>query len=138
MKTLLALGLACLLLSGCGFDRGCQLCTAPNPPSSGVGFDITATEKDHAVTMRVGQKLEVALHGGTSASWQQVRSSDEGILQPTVDPAATAARGVTLAAFKAVGAGQADVTAIGTPVCPSGQACPMYAILYSLKVTVTP
>lgn len=111
----------------------------PTPtPSPGPGFDVTATEKDHAVTMRVGQKLQVALHGGTTLNWQQPRSSNEEILAPTVDPAATAARGVTLAAFKALAPGNVEVTATGTPVCPSGQACPMYAILYSLKVTVTP
>lgn len=132
VKTLVALGVAGLLLAGCG-ARGCQLCTAP---STTARFDVTATEKDHAVTMRVGEKLEVVLHGGAAQSWQQVRSSDENILQPTVDPAATAARGVTLAAFRAIAPGQAEVTAVGTPVCPSGVACPMYAILYSLTVTI--
>jgi hypothetical protein len=100
-------------------------------------FDVTATEKDHAVTMHTGQKLEVVLHGGGQLNYQQVRSSDTSILEPTVDPAATAARGVTLAAFKATSAGQAQVTAVGAPVCPSGQACPMFAVLYTLTVTVS-
>jgi hypothetical protein len=133
-----ALGmLAVALLAGCGAYTIPGSPSSPSP-SPGLGFDVTATEKDHAVTMHVGQKLEVVLHGGTTASWQQVRSSDPKILEPTVDPAATSVRGVTLAAFKAIGPGEATVTAVGTPVCPSGQACPMYAILYSLKVTVTP
>lgn len=101
-------------------------------------FDVTATEKDHAVSMHAGQKLEVVLHGGTQMRYQQVRSSDTSILEPTVDPAATAALGVTLAAFKADRTGQATVTAIGAPVCPSGAMCPMYAVLYTLTVTVTP
>jgi len=100
-------------------------------------FDVTATEKDHAVSMHVGQRLELVLHGGGNLSYQQVRSSDASILAPTVDPAATAVRGVTLAAFEAKAAGQTRVTAVGAPVCPSGQACPMYVLLYTLTVTVT-
>ena len=100
-------------------------------------FDVTATEKDHAVSMQVGQRLEVVLRGGTVMRYQQVRSSDQAILAPTVDPAATAAMGVTLAAFVARSTGQATVTAVGSPVCPSGAMCPMYALLYTLTVTVT-
>ena len=100
-------------------------------------FDVIATEKDHAVSMHVGQRLEVVLQGGTAMRYKQVRSSDQSILAPTVDPAATAAIGVTLASFVARSRGQATVTAVGSPVCPSGAMCPMYAILYSLTVTVT-
>ena len=100
-------------------------------------FDVIATEKDHAVSMHVGQRLEVVLHGGTVVRYQQARSSDQAILAPTVDPAETAAIGVTLAAFVARSRGQATVTAVGSPVCPSGAICPAYAILYSLTVTVT-
>lgn len=137
MRRLILAACAGLLVAACGAYSFPGSPASPTP-SSGLGFDVTATEKDHAITMRVGQKLEVALHGGTTTSWQQVRSSNEQVLAPTVDPAATAVRGVTLAAFKAVAPGSAEVTAVGTPVCPSGQACPMYAILYSLKVTVTP
>ena len=101
-------------------------------------FDVTATEQDHAISMHVGQKLQVVLHGGGQLNYQQVQSSDETVLAPTVDPAATAVRGVTLAAFIAKSAGAARVTAVGAPVCPSGQACPMFAVLYTLTVTVTP
>jgi hypothetical protein len=123
-----------LLISACG---SVGLGSSPSPSPNPMHFDVTATEKDHAVSMHVGQRLEVVLHGGESLSYQQVRSSDGSILAPTVDPAATAARGVTLAAFEARSAGVARVTAVGTPVCPSGQACPMFAVLYTLTVTVT-
>jgi len=111
--------------------------TGPSPTQNPMHFDVTATEKDHAVSMHVGQRLELVLHGGGNLSYQQVRSSDASILAPTVDPAATAVRGVTLAAFEAKAAGQTRVTAVGAPVCPSGQACPMYVLLYTLTVTVT-
>ena len=59
-------------------------------------------------------------------------------MSPIVDPAATAARGVTLAAFEAKKAGQAEITSNASPNCSPGQACPTYLAVYSLKVTVTP
>jgi hypothetical protein len=89
--------------------------------------------------MHVGQKIEVVLHAATAMSnWAPPRSSDEAILAPIVDPAATAVRGVTLAAFQARAPGQVDVTAYASPICPSGQACPMYVMVFSVRVTVTP
>ena len=103
-----------------------------------MSFDVVVTETTKAASIRVGQKLEVALHAGSGMSnWTQPRSSNESILVPIVDPAATAVRGVTLAAFQARTQGQADVTAYASPNCPSGLACPMYVMVYSVRVTVT-
>jgi hypothetical protein len=124
-----------LLLAACGsVGQG----ASPSPSENPLHFDVTATEQDHAVSMHAGQKLQVVLHGGERLTYGQVRSNDETVLAPTVDPAATAVRGVTLAAFVAKTPGTAQVTAVGAPVCPSGQACPMFAVLYTLTVTVTP
>jgi len=103
-----------------------------------MGFDITVTETDHAVTMRPGQKLELVLHAPNGMNnWTHAESHDTSVLSPIVDPAATAARGVTLAAFEAKKAGQAEITSNASPMCSPGQACPMYLAVYSLKVTVT-
>ena len=129
-----ALIVLALLATSCG---SVGLGAGPSPSDNPMHFDVTATEKDHAVSMHVGQRLEVVLHAGDQFTYQQVRSSDTSVLEPAVDPAAAAARGVTLAAFKARAAGGAKVTAVGVPVCPSGQACPMYALLYTLVVTIT-
>jgi len=102
-----------------------------------VGYDVTATNTDHAVTMQVGQKLEVVLRAAQGMNnWSHPVASDTSVLAPTVDPAATAAIGVTLAAFEAMRPGQVDVTANASPKCSPGQACPMYLAVYSLKVTV--
>ncbi len=124
-----------LILAGCSASRGCQLCTARISPA---GFDLTATEKDHLVTMHVGQKLEVVLRAPAGTNdWSHPESSDSSILTPIVDPAATAARYVTLAGFEARKPGQVEVTSYASPLCSPGQACPMYVALYSLMVTVT-
>jgi hypothetical protein len=44
---------------------------------------------------------------------------------------------VTVAAFQALAPGEVSVTAFAGPKCEAGQPCPMYAILYSLRVTIT-
>jgi len=140
MKILLVVIAAAVFVAGCGSAGiGSGLMPTPSPSTgSNVGFDVTATETTQTVSMRVGQKLEVVLHAGAAMSnWAQPHSSDETILAPIVDPAATAVRGVTLAAFQARAPGQVDVTAYASPICPSGQPCPMYVMLFSLHVTVT-
>ena len=133
---------AALVMTACG-SVGAASGPSPSPdptPSSGPGlhFDAVVTEKDRVVTVHVGQTLEVALHASTGMdNWTQVRSSDQAVLVPVVNPAATAMRGVTLAAFKALAPGEADITAYASPHCSPGQACPMYVQVWSVKVTVT-
>src|SRR5207302_7790887 len=135
-KTFVILATMATLAVACGGSRGCQGCTAPSSPSR---YDVTATNADQTVTMHVGQKLEVALRAGQGMNnWSHPTSSDESVLAPIVDPAATAARGVTLAAFEARKAGDVTVTSNSGPACSPGLACPMYLAVYSLKVTVTP
>jgi hypothetical protein len=142
MRILLAVIAAAVLVSGCGSaGTGPGLTPTPSPSatSNPMSFDVTVTDTTRAASMRVDQKLEVVLHAGTGENnWTQPKSSDESILTPIVNPAATAARGVTLAAFQAKAPGQANITAYGSPICPSGQACPMYVMLFSVQVTVTP
>lgn len=133
---------AAVLLAGCGATGIGSGPTNPSPttsPSSGLDYAVTATNADHAVTLHAGQKMEVALRAGQGMNnWSHPTSSDNSILEPIVDPAATAMIGVTLAAFRAVKPGQVDVTSSSSPKCSPGQACPMYLAVYSLKVTVTP
>lgn len=137
---LVAIG-AAMVISGCGsVATGSSPSPSPNPSTSpNPNFDVAISETDQAATMRVGQKLEVVLHANNGmTNWSQPKSSDESILVPIVDPAATAARGVTLAAFQAKSTGQADITAYAGPLCSPGLACPMYVVAFSVRVSVTP
>ncbi|HEX9098458.1 MAG TPA: hypothetical protein VF956_03105 [Candidatus Dormibacteraeota bacterium] len=136
VKAALIAALGALLLTACG-GIGCA-CATPTPSTGpGLGFDATVTENDKAITIHTGQKLEVVLHARQGMTdWSNVRSSDTSVLSPIVNPAATAVRGVTLAAFQALAPGQADITATAGAACSPGQACPMYAMLYSVRVTV--
>jgi hypothetical protein len=133
---------AALMLSACG---AVGIGAAPSPSPSypavtpGHGFDVVVTEKDHSVTLRVGQRLEAVLHADPKMTpWEGVRSTDQTVLMPVVDPAATAVRGVTLAGFQAMTPGTASIEATAGAACPPGVACPMYAILLSIAVSVTP
>lgn len=140
VKAALAAAASGLVLSACGY-YACA-CAAPNTPpastSPGLGFDAVVTEKDTAITIHSGQKLEVVLHARTGmTNWSNVRSSDSSVLTPIVNPAATAVRGVTLAAFQAEAKGTARITATAGADCSPGEACPQFAILYSVTVTVT-
>ena len=139
MKQLVVAAVLVLFAAACGTPGGGSGANpSPTPSAGGVGFDVVATNSDHAVTMHVGQTLEVVLRAGQGMNnWTHPRSSDPSVLQPIVDPAATAATGVSLAAFQALAAGQVDVTSNGSPKCSPGQACPMYVAVYSLQVTVT-
>jgi len=123
-----------LLLAGCGQYVGIGSTPSPTPSPQ-----VEVTDQDHAATLRVGERLEVVLHAPNGmSSWTHPKSSDESVLTPVVDTKATAPIGVTVAAFQALKAGSADVTATASPKCPPGAACPMYVAFYSLKVTVTP
>ena len=140
VKTALLAAAAGLLLSGCGYYAcACAAVTSPPPSiSPGVGFDAVVTDHDTAITVHVGQKLEVVLHARPGmTNWSNLRTSDAAVLSPVVNPAATAARGVTLAGFEAQRPGQATITATAGAACSPGQACPQFAVLYSVTVTVT-
>lgn len=140
MKSFLLVAVAGILMTACGGDYCMCIGNPPATPPTvpGHGFDITVTEQDHAVTMHVGQKLELVLHAASGMKpWSHPTSSDTSVLTPIVDPAATAVRGVTLAAFQANARGQVDVTANAGPDCQANQPCPMYLAVYTLKVTIT-
>jgi len=119
-----------LLLIGCG---SAAVGAGPSPTQT-----VTVSENDHVASVRVGQRLELVLHAPNGmTNWAHPESRDRSILAPTVDPAAAAAVGVTLAAFVGMKPGDTEVMATASPRCPPGAACPMYVALYSLKVPVT-
>jgi len=142
-KMALIAALGAVLFMACGYSPcacdGSGTLPVQTSPSPGLGFDAVVTETDTAITIQSGQKLEVVLHARSGmTNWSNVRSSDTSVLSPIVNPAATAVRGVTLAAFQALTPGRSDITATAGAACSPGQACPMYVMLYSVTVTVLP
>ncbi len=140
MKAVFVLMLAALVLTGCGGAGGGAAQPTSTPSTNpGAGFDVTVTENTHSVTLRAGQTLAVVLHARPGmTNWSGVRSSDQSVLAPIVNPAASAAHGVTLAAFKAIAPGNAQIDATAGPDCSPGQACPAYVMVLTIDVTVNP
>jgi hypothetical protein len=139
MKGVFVLMVAALTLSACGAVGGGAAAPPSSSPSTGPGpgFDVAVTENTRSVTMKVGQKVEVVLHTRPGmTAWSGVRSSDPLVLAPMVNPAATAARGVTLAAFKAGAPGKAQIEANAGPDCTPDLACPAYLMVLAIDVTV--
>jgi len=140
IKLALAVVGACVLLGGCG-NADCACGAAPiSPPPSATGpvagFDVLVTNTDQDVTVHAGQRIEVYLtqRAGLTA-WNGLHSDDEAVVGP-IPTGITAARGVTIGGFKAIAPGTASITAYATAACSPGQACPMFAALYSVRVTV--
>ena len=141
-KPLIALALILLLLPACGVSRGCLGCTAPTSPAptlpSGpiAGFDVLVTDKDQDITVHVGQRIEVYLRQRPGlTTWNGLRTDDEAVLAP-IPTGITAVRGVTIGGFDAIAPGTASITAYATAACSPGQACPMFAALFAVRVTV--
>jgi hypothetical protein len=139
MRAALVVVVAVLTLCACGaVGSGAAPPPSPTPSTGpGLGFDLAVSETTRIATMRVSQKLEAVLHARPGmTTWSGVRSSDPSVLAPIVNPAATAARGVTLAAFQAIAPGTAQITATAGAACSPGQACPQYAVLLTIDITV--
>src|SRR4029077_9484148 len=119
----LLIGLAAALaLRACGTPLAGVGPTVVPPIGDGRGFDVSVTEKDRAVSLRVGQKLEAVLHANAGmTAWSEVRSSDPSILASIVDTGMTAVRGVTLAGFQAMAPGHTQITAQAGMDCSPGQ-----------------
>ena len=139
VKLVVALAVAGAVLAGCGTaECACGAAPATPPVVTGpaAGFDVLITKKDQDVTVHAGQKIEVYLTEGAGMTmWSDLRSSDESVLAP-VPTGMLAPRGVTLGGFQAERAGTATITATAGAACSPGQACPMYAVLFSVRVTV--
>lgn len=143
VRNLLVVAALVVVLTGCGVSRGCLGCAAPSSPNPSVptgpisGFDVLITEHDQDVTVQAGQRIEVFLRQRAGLTvWSGPRSDDEAVLAP-IPTGITAVRGATIGGFKAITPGRASITAYATADCSPGQACPMFAVLFSVRVTVT-
>lgn len=95
---------------------------------------LTNTDAGSTVHIQVGDTIGLALEAANGFQDWVVSPPDGAVLKPIVNPAAAAARGTTLRAFQAVGAGQTGITATSRPTCVAGQACPQ--LVQGFKVTV--
>jgi len=86
----------------------------------------------------VGQRIEVYLSQRQGMTeWQNLVADDTGIVQPVNTGIVPPPKGATISGFVALRRGTANITGTAGPLCSPGQACPMYAVLWSVTVTVS-
>jgi hypothetical protein len=113
-----------------------------SPPGSSVptpgGPQVTDADENRVLQYHVGDTFEVVLHQQTGwTQWSNLSAVDRGVLQPIVDTRAAAARGVTLARFKAAAPGTTEIQASAGASCTPGMACPAIARLWRVTIQVS-
>ena len=132
----LRLAIAALLsvaLAACGggASPGPGPSVSPTPIPGAVL--VTRANDRGTVYARVGDTIQVAL--GTEYEWRV--DPPDGAVLVRADKGMLLVRG-TQAVFRAAAPGTTKISATGTVICPSGQACIMIAILFTTTVVVAP
>jgi hypothetical protein len=138
--------LAMIVLGACGSVAGGTAghpAGSPSPsPSASAGAtpgpNLTIDDSGHTITLHPGQVISVSLKAPQGyRPWGNPSSSDQGVMEPTVNTGASAQVGWTLASFKALKDGSAKLESSTTMSCPAGVACPMLARAWLVTVQVT-
>jgi hypothetical protein len=100
---------------------------------------LTNADNGATVQIKVGDRIALALQAPTGSDPWDVAPTDAHILMSVPNPAAAAARGVTLRAFLAAGPGQATIMATDRVHCDATQgACAGSVQDFRVTVVVTP
>jgi hypothetical protein len=132
------LAAAVLVLTGCGSVGHVAPGPVPSAAATAGAGQVGDADENRVLQYHVGDTFEVALHQQSGWSqWSNLAAMDRSVLQPIVDTHAAAARGVTLAGFRAARPGTTDITASASPACSPGMACAAIARLWRVTVQVT-
>ena len=94
------------------------------------------TDTDRAVTVKTGQTIELILHARPGMSdWSGVNVDDYTVLR-AIPTGILAPPGVTVGGYQAQRPGTATIRATATPLCTPGAACPQFAMIFEVTVTV--
>jgi hypothetical protein len=129
---LFALALGLVLAAACGGAAAPEL-PSPSPAPIPGAVLVTRANDRGTVHARVGDTIQIAL--GTEYEWR-VDPPDGVVLVHGVQNYLLV-RG-TQAIWTAAAPGTATVTATGTVICPSGQACTLIALLFTTTIVVGP
>jgi hypothetical protein len=131
-RTALALVLCAAACGGVGAPLPPSASPTPIPPIAGAVL-ITRANDRGTVHARVGDTIQIAL--GTEYEWRV--DPPDGVVLVSGVQRYLPVRG-TQAVWTAASPGIATITATGTVVCPSGQACILIALLFTTTVVVAP
>ena len=109
---------------------------APGPSGSSLplpgAVQVTRGNDRGTVTAKVGDRIQIAL--GTEFDWRL--DPPDGVVLTRGIQRELLVRG-TQAVWTAAAPGQATISATGSVICPSGQACILIAILFTTTVMVS-
>ena len=129
------------VLAACGSPPCSQSCAglaSPHTPHLDRAFDVLVTVQDRAVSAHIGEKIELYLVPPQHMTpWENLRVDDTTVLAPVHMDVVPPQDVATVAGFLAAKAGVANVTAYASPQCAPNEACPAYAMLFEVRVTVT-
>ncbi|HEV2009870.1 MAG TPA: hypothetical protein VGS17_02440 [Candidatus Limnocylindria bacterium] len=130
---LAALAIVLAVAGACG-GAGLPAPTSPTPIPPIAGAVLVTTANDRGtVHARVGDTIQIAL--GSNYDWRL--DPPDGVVLVRSAQNYLLVRG-TQAVWTAVLPGTSTLTATGTVICPSGQACIMIALLFKATVVVAP
>ena len=132
-RTALALVLCAAACGGVGAPLPPSASPTPIPPIPGAVLITRANDRGTVRGARVGDTIQIAL--GTEYEWRV--DPPDGVVLVSGVQRYLLVRG-TQAVWTAASPGTATITATGTVVCPSGQACILIALLFTTTVVVAP
>jgi hypothetical protein len=125
--------LATVLTASCGSVAAPRATSSSSPSAPAGTVQVTLGSDGQTVTAHVGDRIQIAL--GEQYKWQ-LQPPDGVVLTRTAQNSALA-RG-TQAIWLASATGRSPIKATGTAVCPSGQRCPLFPVLFTATVVVAP
>jgi hypothetical protein len=108
--------------------------TTPTTGETSIVVQVTAADSGQTFDLRVGQSVELTL-ATAGQQWNGVNVTPPGILAG--DPTPSPPPHGQLLIWTAVKTGTVTISATGTALCAAGQACPMYARLFSVTIVVS-
>ncbi len=127
-----ALLLAAVLATSCGSYAASGGDPSPSPTVT-ANVVVTMASNNGTATAHVGDHIEIAL--GEQFNWTLEPPDGVVLVHPLQNYMLV--RG-TQAIWLAKSPGRAAIRAVGGAVCPSGSACPMYAVPFDATVVVLP
>jgi hypothetical protein len=99
-----------------------------------VQVQVTSADDRRTVPVRVGDSVRLLL-ADRDTNWTQVSDSPMGLLAPAPAPAPPPHGQLVI--WTAMHPGTVTVKAVGTPICAASVACPMYARLFEVTITIS-
>ena len=124
--------LAAVLAAACG-SVGSGPTPSPSPSAPAGAVVVTMASDRQTVTAHVGDRIQIAL--GEQYKWQL--DPPDGVVLTRPVQNYLLVRG-TQGIWLASATGRSTISATGSANCPSGQPCPLFAILFTATVVVVP